>query len=191
MINATAVNRKSAQDHDVFDDPTYSSPEESLSPSAKIFVPKTHAYKRWRAQNSSLLDSETNSANGEEYYSPTEDSNAGEWVERSVKEKSRPPSKYSNDGDRFVAIRGLAPNTTLANVLKHVRGGLVFFARLRARSAFVSFVDPEAARQFLIWAKHSNLTINGKLVSPRSLFPACMLTFPGRRQLQRQIELHQ
>lgn len=71
-----------------------------------------------------------------------------------------------NHEDRSVVLRGLSPFTTLADIAKVIRGGLVLnvFLRPRNRTAHVSFVDPIAAEKFIIHSKRSDIYIKGKRV---------------------------
>ena len=72
----------------------------------------------------------------------------------------------NNHDDRTLLLTGLSNRTTLADIIKAVRGGqlLNLYIREHERTATVSFVDPLAAQAFLIYAKRADLYIRGKRV---------------------------
>lgn len=76
-----------------------------------------------------------------------------------------------NHEDRSVTLRGLPAQTTLSDIAKAVRGGLVLnmFIRRRERTAHVNFVDPFAAEKFLMHSRRNDLYIRSKRV--------CILSF--------------
>jgi len=73
----------------------------------------------------------------------------------------------TNREDRSVVFRGLSPFTTLADIVRVVRGGPVLnmFVRAKDRIAHVAFVDTFAAEKFLIQSKRSDIYVKGKRVS--------------------------
>jgi len=72
--------------------------------------------------------------------------------------------------DRTLLLKGLSNRTTLADIAKAVRGGQVLnlYIREQERTAHVSFVNPLAAKAFLIYAKRADLYVSGKRVSSPS-----------------------
>lgn len=68
---------------------------------------------------------------------------------------------------RSLRLTGLPPFTTLLDVASVVRGGAILemYLRCRNNSAHVSFVDPVAAEQFLLYAQQTDIHIKGKKVS--------------------------
>ncbi|KAL2044630.1 hypothetical protein ABVK25_012300 [Lepraria finkii] len=76
--------------------------------------------------------------------------------------------EFYNDSHeaRSIVIRGLSQHTTLADVTKVIRGGMVLnmYLRPRDRTAHVTFVDPIAAQKFIIYSKRSDIYIKGKRV---------------------------
>jgi hypothetical protein len=109
---------------------------------------------------------------------PTPPSLRSELHEDEVEEKEAEASceeqehYINNYEDRSVTLRGLSPHTTLADIAKVVRGGLVLnmFIRPRERTAHVAFVDPIAAEKFLIHSKRSDIYIKGKRVCNKDPF---------------------
>lgn len=72
---------------------------------------------------------------------------------------------HSNQ-DRSVVLKGIPKSASLTDVAKIIRGGTILnmFTRPQQGVAYISFVDPEAAERFLIYANRSELTIKGKKV---------------------------
>lgn len=91
----------------------------------------------------------------------------------------------NNHEDRSIVLRGLAPSTTLADIAKVIRGGLVLnmFIRPRERTAHVVFVDPIAAEKFLIYSKRSDIYIKSKRVGTLSNGARVSLTKTDRSVL--------
>ncbi|KAH1569708.1 hypothetical protein KXW61_002892 [Aspergillus fumigatus] len=75
-------------------------------------------------------------------------------------------SESSPAGQRTVFIRGLPDRATHQDVVDAVRGGALLHLYLRARdhAAYVSFVEPAAAAEFLQHAKTLGCHISGKRV---------------------------
>ena len=73
---------------------------------------------------------------------------------------------HNNHDDRSVVLRGLSPFTTLADIAKVVRGGIVLnmFIRARERSAHIAFVEPLVAEKFIMHHKRNDLYIKGKRI---------------------------
>ena len=99
---------------------------------------------------------------------------------------------HDDHEDRSIVLRGLSTCTTLADIAKVVRGGLVLnvFLRPRDRTAHVSFVDPIAAEKFIIHSKRSDIYIKGKRVCTSSLLSRSLLTHIDRSLLGRAPVLH-
>ena len=76
-------------------------------------------------------------------------------------------SYYGDDHqDRSIVLRGFSPFTTLADVAKIVRGGIVLHMYLRPaqHTAHVSFVDPLAAEKFIMHYKRNDIYFKGKRI---------------------------
>ena len=65
---------------------------------------------------------------------------------------------------RSIILKGVAPSTTLADLLSHIRGGQILHCFIRAGSAHVSFVDPIVAEKFIAHCKRADLYIKHKRV---------------------------
>ena len=96
------------------------------------------------------------------------------------------PEYCSNDHqDRSIMIRGLSPSTTLADITKVVRGGIILnmYIRERDRTAFISFVEPLAAEKFVMDCQRNDLYLKGKRVCLSQDPPYSILTDIARRDL--------
>ena len=75
--------------------------------------------------------------------------------------------QYENNyDDRSVVLRGISPFTTLADIAKAVRGGIVLnmFLRHREKSAYVAFVEPLVAEKFVMHCRRNDMYIKGKRI---------------------------
>lgn len=90
-----------------------------------------------------------------------------------------------NREDRSVVLKGISPFTTLADVLAVIRGGAVLnlYLRPQQRTAHVTFVDPNAAENFLIHSKRIDIYVRGKRVCDIPPFTESFLTNAGRSLL--------
>ena len=155
------------------------------SADAEVFVPKPRASKLssrrplpFTVDNDRGFDTPPTPAS----LSTAQDEDI-ELVEE-VEECCEAEEQYENDyNDRSVVLRGLHPHTTLADIAKVVRGGMVLnmFIRQRERTAHVAFVDAIAAEKFLIHSKRSDIYIKGKRVRSRCLF---LILFANTGQIE-------
>lgn len=74
---------------------------------------------------------------------------------------------FDNNNDRSLILKGLPKSASLADVIKIIRGGLVLnvFMRRQHATAHVAFVEPSAAKRFLVHAKNNEVVIKGKRVT--------------------------
>lgn len=93
----------------------------------------------------------------------TEDICKGDELEASMHAKDRFAAGHE---ERSLTLKGLPITTTLLDVTKVIRGGLLMNAFLRStyRMAYIAFVEPAAARQFFKHVKQNDLYIRGKRV---------------------------
>jgi len=84
------------------------------------------------------------------------------------RQETRPKTnKFDNNcQDRTLLLTGLSSQTTLADIANALRGGqlLNFYIREQERVAYVSFVNPMAAKAFMIYSKRTDLYIRGKRI---------------------------
>lgn len=68
--------------------------------------------------------------------------------------------------DRSVVLKGLSKHTSLAEILKMVRGGSVLnaFTRQYDQTAHIAFVEPESAERFVLHVKKHDLYIKNKRI---------------------------
>lgn len=68
--------------------------------------------------------------------------------------------------DRSVVLKGIPKSASLGDIAKIIRGGTILnmFTRPQQGTAYVAFVEPEAAERFLIYANRAELNIKGKKV---------------------------
>ncbi|KAK5956983.1 hypothetical protein OHC33_001352 [Knufia fluminis] len=69
-------------------------------------------------------------------------------------------------GDRSLVIKGLSKSTTLEDITKAIRGGMVLnlFVRQHLQEAHVAFVNTDDAEKFLLHAKRHDFYIKSKRV---------------------------
>lgn len=72
----------------------------------------------------------------------------------------------TDHGDRSLVIRGLSRSTTLEDITKSIRGGIVLnlFVRPHQQAVHVAFVNADDAERFLLHAKKHDLYIKSKRV---------------------------
>lgn len=147
-------------------------------------MPKTNAaHSAFKSTNRVKYYDETPSSRAFPPSPPSLSSDHGtaeQQQDEAVQEYCEDEELYDNENheDRSIVLRGLSPFTTLADIAKVVRGGLVLnvFLRPRDRTAHVSFVDPIAAEKFIIHSKRSDIYIKGKRVCKSSLLFSSLLT---------------
>lgn len=68
--------------------------------------------------------------------------------------------------DRSLVLTGLSSHTTLAEILKQIKGGMLLniYMKRQDGTAHVAFVDPDAAEKFLMHVKRHDLYIKNKRV---------------------------
>jgi len=128
------------------------------SAEAKVFVPKANLVDNWRSNRQSKILTPGSRSCGDECLTTTNEHDENDYFEE------KGDYYENNHGDRSLTVKGLSPFATLADVLKHVKGGPILNIFKRSRSAHISFVDPVAAEKFLIYSKHADLYIRGKRV---------------------------
>ena len=137
--------------------------EQGWSPSATVFVPKSHAHNDWHTTQSLLDSPQTTSFATDDFMPPsTEHDNAVLFDHGSEQVRFE-----DNHEDRSLVFRGLPQHAALADILPHVRGGLVLhsFISNYHKSAHITFVSALAAEKYLIYAKRSDLYLGGKRVN--------------------------
>jgi hypothetical protein len=128
---------------------------------AKIFVPKSNLTDNQRSNPQSTVPTpDTQSCTGDECEATSIENEDNEYYQEEEEEEYY----ENNHEDRSLTFRGLSPFTTLADVLKHVKGGLILNAFKRPKSAHIAFVDPIAAEKFLMYSKRADLYIRNKRV---------------------------
>jgi hypothetical protein len=86
-----------------------------------------------------------------------------EWCD----EEDSEPERFNGDNqDRSIVLRGFSPFTTLADLAKVLRGGIILnmYIREREREAHVSFVEPLAAEKFVMHYKRNDMYLKGKRI---------------------------
>jgi hypothetical protein len=128
---------------------------------AKVFVPKSSLADNRRSNpQSTAPTTETQSSTGD----ACEATRIGNEENEIYPEEEEEEYYENNHEARSLTFRGLSPFTTLADVLKHIKGGLILNAFKRPKSAHIAFVDPIAAEKFLMYSKRADLYIRNQRV---------------------------
>ena len=134
------------------------------SAQAPVFVPKSASPPKFQANgidNAALL---TPPSFDDDKVDPiaieqTDDEVADVWDE-----EEKPEFYYEDHQDRTIMIRGLSPFTTLSDLAKVIRGGIILnmYIRPRDRTAVVSFFDPLAAEKFVMHCRRNDIYLKCK-----------------------------
>lgn len=110
---------------------------------------------------------------------------ANDWYEEEEEEHH---VYNTNRQDRTLIIRGLSPFTTLADLAKVIRGGIILnmYIRAKDRTAVVSFVDAVAAEKFIMHSRRSDIYLKGKRLEVTWAEKQSDLTAFIQRQVYRQ-----
>jgi hypothetical protein len=128
----------------------------------KSVCPKANLVDSWRSNwQSIILTPGSRSCGGDECLATPNEHDEKKYFEE------KGDCYENNQDDRSLTLKGLSIFITLADVLKHVKGGPILNIFKRSRSAYISFVDPVATEKYLIYSKRADLHIRGKRVCCR------------------------